>query len=41
MKYRATKSVPKLPPKILDVSEIRENIQTYEVQSKMDGLDLV
>ena len=41
MKYRATTSVPRLPPKILDVSEIRENIETYEIQPKMDGLDLV
>lgn len=41
MKYRASKSVPSPPPKILDVAEVRENVQSYEVKPTMDGLDLV
>lgn len=41
MKYRANKSVPSPPPKILDVAEVRENVQSYDIKPKMDGLDLV
>lgn len=40
MKYRVPSGTPYLPPKVLDVAEVRELVQEYEYKPKMEGLDL-
>ncbi len=40
MKYRAASETPRLPPKVLDIAEVREQVEKYEYKPKMEGLDL-
>ena len=40
IKYRAKPSVPYVPPKVLDVTEVRELVEEYDYQPKLDGLEL-
>jgi len=40
MKYRDKTGTPILPPRMLDVAEVRENVQRYDYKPKLDGLEL-
>jgi len=40
IKYRATGGVEYLPPKVIDVLEVRELVEEFDVKPKLDGLDL-
>jgi type I site-specific restriction endonuclease len=40
MKFRDTGGVPYLPPKVLDVTEVRELVEHYDYKPKLDGLEL-
>lgn len=40
MKYRASGGTTYLPPKVVNVTEVRELVEEYEFKPKLEGLDL-
>ncbi len=40
MKFCDTGGVPFLPPKVLDITEVRELVEHYDYKPKLDGLEL-